>query len=121
MTKAPKKTTKRARKAATKTAPIKPIYLQSGSIEIGLHDVIKALKMIEKHGHLRKLSRDLELRLSVPAETVNFIKDFIVQYDMYDNPIGKHIVGGNGRPEPSPRAAASRAGSGGPYECDFGR
>ena len=116
MTKATKKKVTRAKQAATRTDQIVPTYLQSGSVDISLHDVIEALKMIEKHGHLNKLSRNLELEMNVPADTVDFIKDFIVKNDMYDDQIGRHIVNGSGRPAPSSRAAARRSDNS-IYQC----
>lgn len=123
MTKKPKKKAKRSKKAAAKQTQIVPTYLRTGSIQIGLSDVIKALQMIEKYGHLGQLAnnaRKHQLGMSVPMATVNFLKDFIVKHDMCDDPIGRHIVGGNGRPVLSTASGPSKS-AGDPNQCNFGR
>jgi hypothetical protein len=121
---------KRSKTKQQTKVQVTPTYLESGSVQIGLHDVIKALQMIEKHGHLDKLgngARRRQLYLLAPAETVNFVKDFIVKHDMYDQPIGKHIVNGNGRPLRSKVSEASRTITAAsrpakdPHQCNFGR
>jgi hypothetical protein len=119
---------KRSKTTKQRKVQITPNYLESGSVRIGLHDVIKALQMIEMHGHLGKLAggaRRRQLYMVAPAETVNFVKDFIVKYDMYNRPIGKHIVNGNGRPlrgkisqEGRTMTAASRPAKD-PHQCNF--
>jgi hypothetical protein len=129
-----KKATKVKRKTASaktkaRTAkpaePVVPTYLEAGaSIHLGLHDVIRALKMIEKHGHLNKLvsaARRRPALVRLPAETVNFVKDFVVANGMHKDPVGKHIVNGRGTPSAAgAMGAATIAEAGDPNGCNFG-
>ena len=125
---AKKASKKSAKRKTTKEAPVEIVRLESGkSISIGLHDVIKAVKMVEKHGHLGKLvsrAKRQELVMMVPAETVNSVKEFIVKFGMHKDRVGKHMVQGKGRP-PARGArrptALRRAAWGDPNQCDFGR
>ncbi len=109
-------------------AKVVPTYMTGKKpMKIGLHDVIRALKVIDDHGHMAKFTRAAKknriLMLAEPA-TVNFVKDFIVKYDMHAHPIGKHIV----NPRSGPMAAttqrrmAAKAGPPkDPFECDFSK
>ena len=82
-----------AKKSITK---VKPTHLKPGHFyTMELHDVVKALKAIEEEGHLDrfvKAAKRKETSVSFDAETVNFVKDFIVKNKMHDHPVGKHIV-----------------------------
>ncbi len=114
------KTTASKKKTAKAAAPaVKPTYLRPGaSYKMGLHDVIRALKMIEKYGQLNKFARAAKALgegVSVNAGTVNFVKDFIVKHAMHKDPIGKHIVNAAG---PAGRTMAVRRG-GNPFICKF--
>ncbi|MFH1345965.1 MAG: hypothetical protein ABIL01_32900 [Pseudomonadota bacterium] len=121
-----------AKKAKAKKVKITPTYMTGEKpLKIGLHDVIRALKVIEDHGHMRKFAtaaKKQESVMLVPPKTVNFVKDFLVKYNMHDDPVGKHIV--NAREAPGALATASpamRAGAAAaqatkqkdPHECDF--
>lgn len=131
---------KAASRKSMKPKPIErvtPIYLENGfSIRMGLHDVVKAVKMIEKHGHLAKFTSKLkrqQVQVSLPADTVNLVKDFVAENGMHKNSLGKHIVGGRGRAAaaPPPRTtpadateiaiASPTADDGDPNKCNFGR
>jgi hypothetical protein len=84
-------------KAGTRKAPsVTPTYLPKGqTYTIGLHDLVRALKVIEKHGHTAKFARAakaLRAAGTFDAKTVNFIKDFMAKQNMHTDPIGKHIV-----------------------------
>lgn len=85
-----------ARKAKAQAAKISPTYLAEGkSFAMGLHDVVRVLKVIEKHGALDRFSRAAKRNkafVSIDAATVNFVKDFFVKSGMHANPVGKHIV-----------------------------
>jgi hypothetical protein len=90
-----------ARKSKTaaskaKTNKVMPRYLKRGtSYKMGLHDVIRALKVIEENDHLDKFvraSKRINTSVLVDAKTVNFVKDFMVENKMHDHPVGKHIV-----------------------------
>ena len=119
----------RTRKAAEEAA-VTPNLLEKGkSIQIGLHDVIRALNMVAKHGHLRKLvtaSKRQKLQVRIPADTVNFAKKFVLEHRMHKDPVGKHIVFGKGRAAAKGAtatlaAAPTAVASGDPNQCDFGR
>jgi signal transduction histidine kinase len=93
---------------------------------MGLHDVVRALAMIEENGHMDKFVRAAkrnEALVTVDAKTVNFVKDFVVQNKMHSNPVGKHIVnaatGAGGRPRMAATMATRVAP--GDYTCHFGR
>jgi hypothetical protein len=82
------------------TSKVKPTYLKSGkSFKMGLHDVVKVLKVIEESGHLDKFVKAAKRNakknkafVTVDHRTVNFVKDFIVKHEMHAHPIGMHIV-----------------------------
>ncbi len=115
-----------AKKSKAKTPKVTPTYLQPGaSFTMGLHDVVRALKVIEKHKHLNKFvkaAKKNKASVSVGAETVNFVKDFMVKNKMHNDPIGKHIV--NARVTTSDTArAGNRVEAAGqdPFRpCNFG-
>ncbi|MBB5048162.1 hypothetical protein HNR60_002924 [Rhodopseudomonas rhenobacensis] len=112
-----------ARKPPARKAPppIEPTYLAAGgSIRIGLHDVVRAIKMIDKAGQLAKFvsaAKRQQAEATLGADTVNFAKDFVVKYRLYGNAIGKHIV--NGRGERSEGAAEGASDD--PNQCHFGK
>jgi len=65
------------------------------SYKMKLHDVIKAMKVIEEHEHLEKFvraSKRKDTTVHVDADTVNFVKNFMVKNKMHAHPIGRHIV-----------------------------
>jgi hypothetical protein len=115
-----------AKKAAA--AKVKPTYMTGKKpMKIGLHDVIRALKVIDDHGHMAKFTRAAKKKkamMLVEPATVNFVKDFIVKNDMHAHPLGKHIV----NPRAVPMATAARKRSAAPagpakdrFECDFSK
>ena len=126
---AKKASKKTVRRKATKEAEVTIVRLEAGkSVRIGLHDVIKAVQMIESYGHLRKFaSRAKRQNASVtaPAETVNFVKDFVAKFGMHKNRVGKHIVQGGGRPgaeaakKRAARGLTGRARDDDPHQCHF--
>ena len=85
-----------AKKAKAKKVKVTPTYMTGKKpLKIGLHDVVRALTVIEDHGHMRKFAtaaKKQEVVMLVPPNTVNFVKDFLVKHDMHDDPVGKHIV-----------------------------
>ena len=127
------KTVKKAKSPAKKTAKaeatVVPTYLQPGAtFELGLHDVIRALKLIEKHGHLGKFVSQLKKErrsVTVPADTVNFVKDFFVKTKMHKDAVGRHIVNA---PTVAPENAGLELAKAGPvgassgdrFKCNFG-
>jgi len=123
--KAGKSQTRKPKTRASKSAAAKvePTYLKPGaSYTLGIHDVVAALKMIEKHRHLSKLvraSKKAETSVSLDADTVNWIKDFLVKNKMHTDPIGKHIVNAAAPASDATAAAGTRGGN--PAECKFGR
>ncbi|MFT4277749.1 MAG: hypothetical protein QM576_15470 [Rhodopseudomonas sp.] len=124
-TKAKATKVKAARKEANK--PVTPVYLNPpATIRIGLHDVIRALKMIETQGHLNKLvsgSKRQRLQVTLPAETVNFVKDFVVKHRMHTHRVGRHIVGGLGTASArdTDRLLARIDAGSDPNQCEFGK
>jgi hypothetical protein len=136
--------TKTAGRKRSKPKPVQkvtPVYLEPGlSIRMSLHDVIKAVKMIEKHGHLAKFTNKLmrrQAQVRLPADTVNLVKDFVADNGMHKTSMGKHIVGGRGTPTGAPRAGTISASptvsasatigasfgenGGDPNQCNFGK
>jgi hypothetical protein len=114
------KKAKRAKRVRAKDDKVTPTYLARGeSFRMGLHDVVKALKVIERHGHLNKLvsrSKRDSKPVDVPAETVNFVKDFMVKHKMHNDRVGKHIVNARvARPAATGMALRDRFSG-----CDFG-
>jgi len=119
---------KKAKKA--NKAKVTPTYMKGKKpLKIGLHDVIRALKVIDDHGHMSKFKTAAKKKkavMLVDPKTVNFIKDFMVKNDMHEHPVGKHIV--NARiaragAAPGMRAAAAPVGAAAkdPYECNFSK
>jgi hypothetical protein len=114
-----------ARKA--KKAKVEPTYMTGTKpMKIGLHDVIRALKVIDDHGHMAKFSRAAKKQkamMMVDPGTVNFVKDFMVENEMHAHPVGKHIV--NARAVPMARTARARvaapAARSKDFECDFSK
>lgn len=121
--KAKRATAKRskARRSAASTPPVTPTYLLEGqNYKMGLHDVVRALKVIEKHGHMAKfvrVAKEEKAEGTFDARTVNFVKNFMVKYKMHTDPIGKHIV--NAR-QAEPAVAAEAAPQPDRYKCNFG-
>jgi hypothetical protein len=108
----------KARATSAGMAPVTPTYLKDGqTYTMGLHNVVRALGVIEKHGHMAKFVRAAKKSGAAgtfDAKTVNFVKDFMVKQKMHNDPIGKHIV--NAR---QPEATAMTAGATGSYNCNF--
>jgi hypothetical protein len=108
----------KARTARASAPSVTPTYLPEGrSYTMGLHNVARVLKTIEKHGHMAKFVRaanDADVGGTFDAKTVNFVKDFMVKYKMHTDPIGKHIV--NARQAEPAVAAARRTGR---FNCNF--
>lgn len=117
-----------AKKAKAKKAKVTPTHMTGKKpLKIGLHDVIRALKVIEDHGHMSKFATAAKKQkavMLVPPGTVNFVKDFLVKHNMHDDPVGKHIVNAREAPRASLRMRAGAAAAGAakqkdPHECDF--
>jgi hypothetical protein len=117
-----------ARQPAEKVAPV---YLKQGaSIRMGLHDVIKIVKMIDNRGGLAKFTGKLKrgsAEVVVPADTVNRVKDFVADNGMHNTSLGKHVVGGRGtRPKGATGGVtmagmAPSANDSDPNGCNFGK
>lgn len=108
----------KSKKAAARNAPsVTPTYLPKGqTYTIGLHDLVRALKVIEKHGHTAKFARaakGLRAAGTFDAKTVNFIKDFMAKKNMHTDPIGKHIVFNRNFELPGASAIRGLPGTGG--------
>jgi hypothetical protein len=110
--------TSKAGKAVASSPPVRPSYLKKGQkYTMGLHNVVRALKVIEKHGHMAKFikaAKNQELGGTFDSNTVNFVKDFMVKHKMHTDPIGKHIV--NAQLTGRAKAAAPAAGR---FNCNF--
>jgi hypothetical protein len=115
--KAKAKRAKTKKSKAASAQPVTPTYLPAGqNYTMGLHDVVKALKVIEKHGHMAKFVRaakEQEAAGTFDDKTVNFVKDFMVKHKMHNDPIGKHIVNAQ---QPESRALVAEAGR---FNCNF--
>jgi hypothetical protein len=107
------------RPAKDEALSVTPTYLQEGqTYTLGLHDVVRALKVIEKHGHMAKFvkaAKEQQATGTFDAKTVNFVKDFMVNQKMHTDPIGKHIVNAQGR---EPTRGGTRGGD--RFSCKFG-
>jgi hypothetical protein len=71
--------------------------------------VVRAIKVIEKHKHLNKFTEAAEkkkAKVRIDARSVNFVKDFMVQYNMHTDPVGRHIVNASAPPPASTLEAA---------------
>src|SRR5882757_5426978 len=82
----------------------------NASFVMGLHDVIKVIKMIERHDQLPSFTRKMkngEAEVRISAHTVNLVKDFVAEKRLHKNAIGKHIV--NARHKGPPIAVATGA------------
>jgi hypothetical protein len=103
----------RARPVRVAEMRIAPTYLPEGqTYTMRLHDVVRVIKVIEKHGHLAKFIRGAKKQKTAgtfDANTVNFVKDFMVKQKMHTDPIGKHIV----------NAAAAATARTGRFNCNF--
>ena len=57
---------------------------------------MRILKMIATRGHrardFERAAKKKGVLMIAPADTVNFVKDFLVNKKLDNNPIGKHIV-----------------------------
>src|SRR5262245_45776627 len=95
-TKARKAKSATSKSRTAKAPPVTPTYLPDNlTTTMGLHDVVRALKVIEKHGHMAKFvkaAKEQQAAGTFDAKTVNFVKDFMVKHKMHTDPIGKHIV-----------------------------
>jgi hypothetical protein len=117
----------KAKKAGAKKAEATPTYMKGKKpLKIGLHDVIKTLKVIEDHGHMSKFraaAKKNKAVMLVNPETVNFVKDFMVKNDMHRHPVGKIIVNARTTAARGAKAAAAVAGKAAkdPFECDFSK
>jgi hypothetical protein len=104
------------RKAKASVSAVTPTYLPEGqTYTMGLHDIVRVLSVIEKHGHKAKFVKEAkrqEAAGTFDAKTVNFVKDFMVKHKMHTDPIGKHIV--NAR-----RTGPAVAGARGRFNCRF--
>jgi hypothetical protein len=93
---------------------------------MNLHDVIRVVQMIETKGYLGKFTRRLKreaAEVTVPAATVNLVKDFVVESGLHTSAMGKHIAYGRGHTEPAGGTMASRSigGDDDQGRCHFGR
>jgi hypothetical protein len=118
-TKRAKAATSKARRPKARAPAITPTYLPEGrTYTMGLHDVVRALKVIEKHGQMAKFvkaAKEKQAAATFDAKTVNFVKDFLVKHKMHTDPIGNHIV--NAEQARPVRVAARRSGR---FNCNFG-
>lgn len=113
-----KSATSKAREAKGEAPSVTPTYLNEGqTYTLGLHDVVRALKVIEKYGHMAKFvkaAKEQQATGTFDAKTVNFVKDFMVKQRMHTDPIGKHIVNAQ---QGEPTRGATRGG--GRFDCNF--
>jgi hypothetical protein len=87
-------------------------------IPMGLHDVVRVVKFLEKNRKLARFvnnAKAAEADATFDAKAVNFVKDFMVKNKLHTQEIGKHIV--NAR-EPGAEADV-RGGITRKYRCSF--
>jgi hypothetical protein len=96
-----------------KKATVKPTYMKGKRpLKIALHDIVTFVKMIDDHNQIDAFQMAAKMKkafVSVDAETVNFVKDYIVKNNLHEHPVGKHIVNARGL-----MAAGDR------FDCNFG-
>jgi hypothetical protein len=84
----------------SKKDKVQATYMQgTGVLRISVNDVMRFLKMIDEHQHTEKFAaaaKQANAHVKVDSDTVNFIKDYVVKNDLYEDPIGKHIVNARG-------------------------
>jgi hypothetical protein len=124
---------KKSKAVKASAPPVTPTYLKDGQkYTMGLHDVVRALKVIDKHGHMAKFVKAAKAQKAAgtfDAKTVNFVKDFMVKNKMHKDPIGKHIVNARQAAAAAPMAAAqawqtegaapTAAAQTGRFNCNF--
>jgi hypothetical protein len=102
-----------------KAPPVTPTYLPDDqTTTMGLHDIVRALRVIEKHGRMAKFvkaAKEQQAAGTFDAKTVNFVKDFMVKHKMHTDPIGKHIVNAQ-----QGEATRGTTRGGGRFDCNFG-
>jgi hypothetical protein len=126
----------RKQKALSPVEKVIPSHLPpNASFVMGLHDVIKVVKMIEQNDQLASFTRKMknekaEVRIS--AHTVNLVKDFVAEKRLHKNAIGKHIVNARDKGPPADTetrtsisvatgAVASKGTDDDPNQCIMGR
>ncbi|MGM4871384.1 hypothetical protein AB7645_09165 [Bradyrhizobium sp. 956_D2_N1_5] len=134
--KARAKASGRKQKAPSQAEKIIPTHLPpTASFVMGLHDVIKVVKMIEKHDQLASFARKMKsekAEVRIPADTVNLVKDFVAEKKLHKNAIGKHIINARDkRPTADTEirtsiavatgAVAARGPDGDPNRCNMGQ
>ena len=86
-------------KAAKQAAP-KPTYLTGKKpVDIPVHRVADVLKMIHQHGHSAKFKKHAKAAghaMSLHPDTVNFVKDFVADNAMHNDPVGKQVMNSGG-------------------------
>lgn len=114
-----------AKKAKARKRIYEPTYLKGRSpLKIALHDVVAALKEIERKKFTNKFvkaAKKNDAFVRVDPGTVNFVKDFFADNRLHGK-IGMHIINAKGARRVKATASISgvRAARD-PYDCDFGR
>lgn len=118
-------------------ARVEPTYLKGSTpLKIALHDIITALREIDRKKLTSKFVREAkknEAFARIDPTTVNFVKDFFADNNLYKGKVGKHIVNAKWPQRGSARAAKARRGLVGAvagvrspaardrFDCDFGK
>jgi hypothetical protein len=97
-----------------KKAKVTPTYMEGKRpLRISLHDIARVMMMINQKKQMKRFqtaAKSKKAYVTVDADTVNFVKDYIVDNNLHNHPIGKHIVNAEGMTAP-----------GDPYDCNFGK
>ena len=105
----------------SKSAPSKPTpHLPEGmKVNVPLHNVMTILRMIARRhaAPFARKAREKGVLMIAPAETVNFVKDFLVDNKLDKNPIGKHIVNARVK-EAEPGVMMAAKGGGDLRDCN---
>jgi hypothetical protein len=89
-----------AKQLKARRARVKPAHLKGNTqLEIALHDIITALKEIDRKKLTSKFVRAAkknEAFARIDPTTVNFVKDFFADNNLHKGKVGKHIVNARG-------------------------
>ncbi len=87
-------------KSKSPTAIPTPRYMRGKKPKsISIHKIADVLAVIEKHGHGKKFKRQAKAAahtIALHPKTVNFIKDFLADNNMYSDKIGRKAIDSDG-------------------------
>jgi hypothetical protein len=108
-----------------KKTDVVPTYMKGKQpMRIAVVDIVKIIKMIDDHNQIEKFQNAAKRQkafVSVDAETVNFVKDYMVKSNLHNDPVGLHIVNARGARATTAARTARTTAARDRFDCDFGR